>query len=403
MADQWSSVSDVILVLQKRWDRGIYLKAFAAGEPWVAVVVPVRAPQNKDYKASFNAVLDWEAAFRKASVDRTCRERFSVDLRTLRGANLGANDVPCKVRVETFEQLCDLLGTHKAVAELQRLLALTEEELPGLTAWARTHPFRVLEFAQVWPQLLATVNWVVRCDPTWLYLRHIDVAGVDTKFVAEHEAILRELLTVVLPAERVDATETDFARRFGFLRRPRYTRVRFLDANSAVTPTGFPAGVSELQFRTEELACTPLDVTTVFVVENETCYLAFPTVPNSVVIFGGGYAVAAVTALPWLTDTEVVYWGDVDTHGFAILDQLRRAVPATTSILMDETTLRAHHSQYVTESAPTRDPLTHLNAAEREVYGGLIEDRYGSAVRLEQERIRFSALTAALEPWTARG
>jgi hypothetical protein len=40
--------------------------------------------------------------------------------------------------------------------------------------------------------------------------------------------------------------------------------------------------------------------------------------------------------------------------------------------------------------------MEHLVPAEQSVYGDLIEDRYGVAVRLEQERVAFSSLRRAL-------
>ena len=50
-------------------------------------------------------------------------------------------------------------------------------------------------------------------------------------------------------------------------------------------------------------------------VENEITYLAFPVPAAAMVIFGGGYAVPALEPLGWLADLDVVYWGDIDTHG----------------------------------------------------------------------------------------
>lgn len=44
-------------------------------------------------------------------------------------------------------------------------------------------------------------------------------------------------------------------------------------------------------------------------------------------------------------------WGDIDTHGFAILDRLRRHFPQVRSMLMDRATLLAHEGQWVTEQA----------------------------------------------------
>jgi hypothetical protein len=140
---------------------------------------------------------------------------------------------------------------------------------------------------------------------------------------------------------------------------------------------------------------------TVFIVENEITYLAFPEVPNSVVMFGSGYTLEAANAQPWLEPKEIVYWGDIDTHGFAILNNLRSRLPLVGSILMDKITLMAHSQQWVREPMPTSRPLEYLTGEESSVYTDLVEDRYGRSLRLEQERVRFSLLRRALEPWTA--
>jgi hypothetical protein len=50
------------------------------------------------------------------------------------------------------------------------------------------------------------------------------------------------------------------------------------------------------------------------------------------VIFGGGYAVNVLERLDWLVSLDLAYWGDLDTHGFAILNRLRRRFPHARSI-----------------------------------------------------------------------
>ena len=100
--------------------------------------------------------------------------------------------------------------------------------------------------------------------------------------------------------------------------------------------------------------------------------------------------------LAWLADLEVVYWGDIDTHGLAILDRLRRHFPRAESMLMDRATLLAHRSQWVTEPAPAAAVLARLTAAEQELYRSLVDGDHGAAVRLEQERVSFGAIRQAL-------
>ena len=212
------------------------------------------------------------------------------------------------------------------------------------------------------------------------------------------EALLDELLTAVLPPDRIDHSwpRADFTRRFGFLAKPGYTRFRLLGRNVS----GFPSGVTELTLRTDELAKLAPDVTTVFVVENEVTYLAFPDVANAIVVFGSGFALTALEDLPWLHGKEIVYWGDIDAHGFDILNRLRGRFESVRSMLMDADTLLAHTEQWVVEPTPTSRVLPYLAADEASLYRDLVEGLHGPSIRLEQERVRFSLLHRALLPWT---
>ena len=94
---------------------------------------------------------------------------------------------------------------------------------------------------------------------------------------------------------------------------------------------------------------------TVFVVENQVTYLAFPT-PDAIVVFGEGFKASTLDAVPWLADRELVYWGDIDTHGFRIPSTSPGGVPGVRSLLMDESTLSAHLDRVVSEDAPDVGP-----------------------------------------------
>ncbi len=163
-----------------------------------------------------------------------------------------------------------------------------------------------------------------------------------------------------------------------------------------VPPWPALCGFSEFSVRADEFAAPPPGASRAYVVENEITYLAFPLPGDAIVIFGGGYAVNALEPLGWLTDLDLVYWGDIDTHGFAILNRLRHRFGHARSMLMDRATLLAHCGQWVTEPRPTAATLDLLDAEEAELYRDLVEGALGPSVRLEQERIRFAAIEQAL-------
>ena len=76
-----------------------------------------------------------------------------------------------------------------------------------------------------------------------MYLRQVDVPGVDTKFIERHKGVLSGLLDAQLDPSRIDAAAPDFTARYGFLRKPSYVRFR-MDG-------GFRA-FSELSVRADE-------------------------------------------------------------------------------------------------------------------------------------------------------
>jgi len=276
----------------------------------------------------------------------------------------------------------------KVAADVRRLTGLIEAARgTRLIPWLVGHPMRALRLAEAWDKLLATVRWIEEHQAPGMYLRQVDVPGVDTKFIERHKGVLTELLDAQLGPARVDGTAPDFAVRYGFLRRPGYVRFRV---------AGSFRGFHELSVRTSEFTAAPDGIARAYVIENEITYLAFPLPAAAMVILGGGYAVPVLQPLGWLAGLDVAYWGDIDTHGFAILDLLRNHLPRARSMLMDRATLLGHRDHWATEPAPTAAPLDRLEPAESALYTDLVADTYAPSVRLEQERVSFSAIEKAV-------
>lgn len=59
-----------------------------------------------------------------------------------------------------------------------------------------------------------------------------------------------------------------------------------------------------------------------------------------------GYGFDVLSKAEWLSRCCVLYSGDIDTHGFAILDQLRSQFDHVESFLMDRAILLAFESQW---------------------------------------------------------
>jgi hypothetical protein len=369
----WTTASDIRRRVQRRWDDGTILRALAAASPFPVIEVPVRGPLPGAIGDDLSAVRAWIAALEADSRSGT---RYTVRYVAVGGRLIGRNDLPSRAIVESYEQAIALLSVGDQVRAYKILLSAVALE-PSVSAWVAANPLRALEVADSWPTLLSAYRWLRAARGSGRYLREITAPGVDTKFVERHRPLLAQLLSV-------PSTAPGFLSALGLRTKPETLRLRPSPA------VGLTAGLSDITARLDELASLDLAVTDAVVVENETTFLSVPIPRDGVVLWGKGFEVDRAGSMPWLAGAEVVYWGDLDTHGFAILHRLRAWLPQTRSLLMDRDTLMAHRARWVAEAAPTASRLDRLTADEQALYQDLVTDRLGERVRLEQERIDWS-------------
>ncbi|HSF98346.1 MAG TPA: Wadjet anti-phage system protein JetD domain-containing protein [Ornithinibacter sp.] len=378
----WTTPADIRARAQKRWDAGELLSAYATGSAPPALDLPVRGPTPREVSAQLAQVRSWRDALVAGSRDGTC---YTLTERSIGGRVIGAVTLPDRVSITAYDQWWRLLGVAEQVRVLDVVLARTRRTHPALLDWVERFPRRALAVADDWERLLAADDWLVEVSGQGRYLREVTAAGVDTKFIEGHTRVLGEWLDAVVEFDERYPASRRFARRYGFSEAPPLLRLR-IDEGLGV----LPSGISEVGLRVAEAEALRMAPSHVLIVENLATYLAVPVPAGGAVIWGQGFDAGRLGRVAWLgAAPRVRYWGDLDTHGFAILNLVRSQVPQVTSVLMDRETLLRHRSRWVVEPRATRADLTLLTGAERAVYEDLVEGAHGPAVRLEQERIEW--------------
>ena len=241
--------------------------------------------------------------------------------------------------------------------------------------------------------MIRVISWIKDHPRPGIYIRQLSLEGVDTKFMEQHRGILIQLLDLVLENGSFDLNckgVKNFEKRYGFLARPELIRFRFTEADKNI------GGLSDLTVRADEFCRMDPDIETVFVVENDISALAFPPVPGAMVLFGRGYYFDSIRDAGWLNRKKLYYWGDLDTHGFAILGQFRYLFPHTHSILMNHETLLAHRLHWGREEKQAVVVPNVLTEEEKSLMTDLMDNRYGVNLRLEQEFIPYSYVEKVL-------
>jgi hypothetical protein len=235
--------------------------------------------------------------------------------------------------------------------------------------------------------LINAVTWLRRHPDAgnWT-LRQLPVPGMHTKWLDTHGALLRDV------AGRDVRDEV----------RPRLTVVHLTYVDPQHLASGRRRHDAWTTGDVHDIAYRPR---VVLVVENRDSRLWFPPISDTIVVEGGGKAAAALLAnVPWIRSADhVVYWGDIDADGYAILDHFRAtlAEPApdgaparhVTSILMEAADLHQYSQHGVNHDKagrpikPSPELLPHLTEAETLAYNTIATAGPTPFRRIEQEAI----------------
>jgi len=390
----WTRPADITTALRKRWRRGDLLAARVSGEPVFPLQFALKRPGAREIAEQFGAVKSWAEALRNGS--RETRGRgYGLCWQRMGNRVQGANELPVAARIETEADAMFLLREEAAVRRFDAVAEQTLNRYPELAGWLERRCMQALAHADDWPAILAVLDYFVRHPRPGVYLRQLDIPGVDSKFIEARRRLIGELLDIVLPEAAVDTTAAgaaNFARRYGLKTEPALIRFRVLDDSIDVH------GLTDISVPAAEFARLALPVSRVFITENRINGLAMPACPKGLVIFGLGYGLERLADIPWLARCRLWYWGDIDTHGFGILNRLRQMLPQARSLLMDRATLLTHRHLWVSEPPEHRylGQPDRLTQEERDLYEDLSHDRLGERVRLEQERIGYGVVERAV-------
>ena len=385
----WTTSEDLQRQLKRYWERGDLLRSLVSGATLFPVQLVCKGPSSREITDNFAQVRAWIEELKRTPY-------IQINWQDVRHRVQGSQRLPSTIVVECENDAyawLDLMDDRRVFIDL---LEMTRSKQAGLLPWLERNPLQALQLAPVWHLLLDVVGWMQQHPAPGIYLRQVDIPGVQSKFIERHRAVLSEWFDCILPESvQIPAKSgvSQFAARYGFLEKPVRIRFRLLDPEITLFE-----GIrgADITLDAPSFCQLKLPIRNVLITENEINFLSLPHLKESMAIFGAGYGWDALGAAHWLREKALYYWGDIDTHGFAILDRLRDHYPQVCSILMDRATLDAHRSFWGTEQQPYSGRLERLTADEQDLFQDLQADRIRQGLRLEQEHLGFAWVCQAL-------
>lgn len=381
--------------LNKQWHRLSWHRAWLEGA--LGFPYQVKLPRLSDKQLLHDFALCQRQLLQLRNELKTVKE-VNLAEQEFQFPTMGRQRLPVAIEFATMEALARFLGQLQNWRHFVADSRLIEASFPALAAWLPSAVAIIGKYAGCWPQLLAVCRYLVAHPRPGLYIRQLDITGVDSKFIEAHKPILKTLLDQLLPHAVIDERftglrEHGFEKRYGLDYEQPTVRFRLLDPALAAEL----GGLTDLTIPLDAFNKLDLLLDRVFITENKVNGLAFPATRNAMVIFGLGYGVQILKQVPWLAQCRLHYWGDIDSHGFAMLSQLRSYFPQAQSLLMDSDTLLHCRPLWGVEAKPhSAMQLPHLNESEQQLYQQLKQHHWQPKLRLEQERVPFPLLEAAL-------
>src|ERR1039457_3595511 len=232
-AKEWTTPADLRRQVQRHWDSGRLLgeslsepRPSGSGHLLFPMELRLKGPDTRALSERFEEVRRWIRELGGES-------RYGIEWREINHRLLGRNRVPARIVVPGEREALELIGKTDDAARFRSLAASTLGKLPELGAWLARRPLTALEYAADWERILAVLLWFRGHPRCGLYLRQLDIAGVDTKFIEGRKPLLAELLDIVLPPEALGdagaagaAGQRNFEARYGLASKPSQVRFR---------------------------------------------------------------------------------------------------------------------------------------------------------------------------------
>lgn len=395
MTKRWGSPDDVRTAVRKRWNDGTILREQA--QPGSTNRFPLRVPLGRPTRDEIVNDFAGVTAWARDLIERSQSAAWTIETRRVSaGKTLGSQAIPWFAHVDTVADALTILGpdARRQASDFARAWQQAEHSGPWAAEVAAARPLDVIEAGDQWPMLLAITAWLIDNPRPGIEPRLLPVPGAHTKVIERNRALARRLFDAALPADTIDDAGDTFDQRYGFTPRSPDVTLR---------GHGHVLGLAHLEQAT---VTWPLDglagldprercITQVVIVENLACLALVPSCDCRLAVWGKGKSAAAIAAaVPWLPAVDVAYWGDLDTWGYSILDDVRAVLPLVRSVLMDEATAASHMSLATAEPVPFDGVIERLTSTEAQ---GLALIREGQR-RIEQEHLEPELIAAAFAP-----
>lgn len=373
-----------------------------------AIEITLKPPSSG--KVAAQNTLHFQAFVKAWQIFETQHPNSHIQLETKNLGFLGEQSIPVKLIIHDLNTLAEILG--KVAIERLDSLQFKFKSLVQLSPNPDTQK-------RIFDSLINHLDMIERLSNEQIanlvilmpqlyegmgkgnYLRAVNVAGIDTKFIENNFRTIEILVQSLHQTDTAIALDTidennqlELLDWLGCESKPKdWLFIRPLCDASKLALANLPI----LKLSSQTLLNFELPADNILIIENETPCFMLPNLANTIAVAGGGKNLTWLKA-QWLKHKKVGYWGDIDSEGLAMLSYARKCCAHVESLMMDKHTLGSHDHKRVAEPVFNQVAPKFLTIDEAELFA-FIQQQDIDKRRLEQEFIHQDVILQVLKNW----
>lgn len=392
------SPSDFIELLKKReWDNSKKLRANLIGEQEYPVKYSIKQVTPNELSGNFRQFIQYLESWKESALHPF------IDYQPKIYKIYGSHYIPKYVIFDNYVQILSLLESEerknyqKLKDAFSQLIEHVSKKPAFIHALSKHHSWLTEATMYEIDSLITCLNHLKAGCGQGNYIRQLNLPNVDTKYVQKNDRILTALLDSLYQQEITGVGSLE-----------RWLECKPLPSHFIMVRPLCPkvqaelGGLELLQIDHEMLSRYSLPGKIIIIVENVTSGLALPNIENAIAIAGAGGNISFLKN-PIFKEKRVVYWGDIDAKGLAILSDARKLLDSIIPTMMSKEELEHFPDQIVEDTTEAPPQPVNLTPSEFLLYDYLSQDSDTSRLRLEQEKLSMSYIQnkiASITPLT---
>ena len=203
----WTAPATIKQQIQRYWDSGRLLSADPGNQLTFPLKLRFKRPDASALSERFDEVRKWIRELEDGSKAKL-GFGYEIEWREIHHRSLGHNRIPAGILISAEDDALRLIGRKRDAGRFRQLVKETIAHFPALESWFARRPLMALRYADDWDRILAVLTWFAERSGAGLYLRQLDIPGVDTKFIQARKGLLSELIDRILPDASSERAKT---------------------------------------------------------------------------------------------------------------------------------------------------------------------------------------------------